>query len=182
MIRISWKTGAENPPCVAEIFSKRENNRHRFERGDTMRKFGSICRLTAYGLAFYYTIAVVLRVGIVELVRWAYPSAEEIIVLNWIIGGILKLQPATIQIVLTLVIMSISWDWGSFMQILFDILIGWLVMTVWRILAIPVPEFLQSILCDVTLSIFISSIFAVLVEAKLKSSSKGGPKVPSPEE
>lgn len=142
-----------------------------------MKKIRTILRLTALGLALYYTVSVIAYMGITALCKWAYPHVEGGVVLKAIVDGLYKTNPVTMRIMVVIIIIAIAGDHGKFFQVLFDILVGWGTMMLWRILAVQVPEILQGMFCDVTLSIFMTALTVVLIEARVRFARKNSPVV-----
>ncbi len=137
-----------------------------------MRKIKTILRLTSLGLALYYTVSMIAHKGIMDLCQWVYPYVERGVVTRAIFGGLVNIDSVTIRIMVVVIIIAIVGDHGKFFQFLFDVIIGWAVMMLWRLLAIQVPELFQGMFCDVTLSIFMTAVAVVLIEAKVTFARK----------
>lgn len=142
-----------------------------------MKKVKTVLRLTAFGLALYYTVSIIVYMGIIALCKWAYPYVEKGVITKVIFNGLLNTDQNAIRIMIVVIIIAIVGDHGKFFQFLFDVIIGWGVMMLWRLLAIQVPEILQGMFCDVTLSIFMTAIAVVLIEANVTFTRKGKPVV-----
>lgn len=141
-----------------------------------MKKLSNIWKLLVLGIALYVTISPVLAEGIIALCKAAYPrETDGAVLIKNLFDSILNQDAATIRLMLTIIVISIRWDFKRPIQVLFDILISWLAILLWGWLCdgLVVSKAWSGIICRETFVLLITAIFAALFDARIGLTIKG---------